>query len=98
MWEKSLLLHRERILKSADADDVLLNRLLDHLLGALCLQHEQKEIIKRKDTARERCGKLLDFVHTEGKGAFDELCKALENFGTKDKKDLVDSMRETAGK
>jgi len=98
LWKKSFQSHRKRIINSADADDVLLNRLLDHLLGVFCLQPDQKEVIKSQRTARERCGKLLDFVRTEGKGAFDELCNALEDFGTRDKKDLADSMRKEAGK
>jgi len=93
LWKESLLLHRERIIESADIHDVLLNRLLDRLLAARCIQLDQKEIIKRKETARERCGTLLDFIHAEGKRAFNELCEALEKFGTEDKQDLVDSMR-----
>jgi len=97
-WDPSLVSHRERSIKSADADNVLLNHLLDNLISAGCLQHEQTEIIKSERTARTRCAKLLDFVHSEGKRAFDKLCDALQNFGTANKKDLVDSMRQTAGK
>lgn len=85
--------NRVTILQSADSHDIVLNRLLDHLLSKNCIQQDQKELIKRKEVSKDRMGTLLDFLSSEGRIAFDELCTAFENFGTQDKKDLASTLR-----
>jgi Caspase recruitment domain len=95
MCEKVLLEHRQEFIRSADVDDVLLDFLLDHLISKNCIQADQKEFIKTERLSRNRCGKLLDFVSAEGPKAFDELCNALDAFGTDSKKRLACTFRQS---
>lgn len=88
-----LLANRQNIIRSADPNDVFLNRFLDHLLSTQCLQRDQMELVKRETVSRGRCGKLLDFVSSEGCQAFLELCNALDDFGTVNSKAIAVSMR-----
>jgi Caspase recruitment domain len=95
LWENSLLENRESILRSADSADVLLNHLLDHLFSEGCIQRDQKEKIKKHQLSRNRMGALIDFLLTENKTAFDELCNALESFGNDAKQQLARILRQS---
>jgi hypothetical protein len=94
LWQQVLREQRVTILQSADGHDLFLDRLLDYLLSKGCIQPDQKELVKRKEVSKERMGTLLDFLSTEGPTAFDELCTAIENYGTVDKKNLANSLRQ----
>src|SRR5664279_2939450 len=95
LYQEVLLEYRKDIVIKADPDDVFLGRLLDHLMSKRCIQVDQKERIKREIISKERCGKLLDFVSSEGHTAFLELCNALDEFGTNHSEQLADKMRKS---
>jgi len=94
LWREVLVEHRLALMEKADENDVLLNRLLDHLLAKRCLQSDHKQLIKGQALSRNRCGMLLDYIQFEGASAFDELCHALEAFGTDDKEQLACSLKQ----
>ena len=94
-WKEVLMEHHDAIVKCADPHDVILDHLLDHLRSKRCIQHDHSQLVKREPLLRARVGKLLDFVSSEGCKAFDELCNALEEFGTDDKKQLADTLRQS---
>jgi len=96
-WKEVLLEYRHAIVNSADPHDVFLNYLIDHLLSKRCIQHDHSQLVKHERFPRARVGKLLDFVSSEGSQAFDELCNALEEFGTEYKKQLANTLRRSFG-
>jgi len=85
--------HRDAIAKSADPDDVFLNHLIDHLFSKRCIQNDHKQLVKRERTIRARISMLLDFVSTEGRQAFDELCNAIKEFNNPGMKELANTLR-----
>lgn len=89
-----LVAYRRSIIESADAGDVFLDRLLTHLLANRCIQAEHIEVIKRQHVSRNRVGKLLDVLQLGGVKAFDELCNALDHFGTEHAMDLASTLRQ----
>ena len=93
LWQKVLKEKRSSILDKADAGNVFLNKLLDHLLSKHCLQmHQQQKVLTERGSI-DCCRKLLDFIYSADQKAFDELCNAIENFGTRDTKNLADMLR-----
>jgi Caspase recruitment domain len=94
LYSEVLLEQRQAIVKSADPNDVLLNHLLNHLRSKRCLILSQEERIRSNVVSSDRIGCLLDFLSSEGQKAFDELCNALEDFGTEDKQKLSESLRQ----
>jgi Caspase recruitment domain len=95
LWKEVLLENRESVIESADSTDVLLSRLLDHLFSKRCIQRDQKEEIEKRQFSRTRMGALIDFLLTENKTAFDELCNALESFGNDAKLQLAQRLRQS---
>jgi len=93
-WREVLKELKETIVQSADRDDVFLDRILDHLISTRCITEDQCEVVKRERYARSRINKLLQFISSEGHNAFNELCNALENLGTDDKKLLASRLRQ----
>jgi len=93
-WKQVLIEHREAIVQSADRDDVVLDYVLDHLISKRCIQVDHYELVKREPKLRSRINKLLHFISSEGRNTFDELCNAFENFGTDDKRQLANSLRQ----
>ena len=93
MWQKVLNEERSSIVDKAVASDAFVNRLLDHLLGKHCIQMLQKQEILTAAGSTDRCRKLLDFIYSTNQKTFDELCNAIEKFGTPDTKDLADCLR-----
>ena len=95
LWRDVLTENRSTIVQSADIHDVFLDSLIDHLLSKSCIQVVHQEFIKRGNVSGDRIRKLLDFISSADKRAFDELCNGMEAFGTDDKKCLADSLRES---
>lgn len=95
LWKDALQEHYEDIVKSADHDDVFLDNMLDHMLSKRCIQSEQKELIKSEKSSCKRCRKFLDFLQSEDRSAFDELCNALETFGTESKTHLANLLKKS---
>jgi Caspase recruitment domain len=95
LWKEVLREKRESIIQSADAENVFLNRLLDHLISKECIQQDQRELIMRKSSSRDRVGAMIDFLCSENERAFDELCNAIELFGNVAKQQLADSLRQS---
>jgi len=87
--------HRDWILRSVDDDSVFLNHLLDHLMTKGYIQSDQVRFIKSEPVPQSRIGILLDLVLSEGNQAFNEFCKAVEVFGTCDKRALAGSLQRS---
>jgi len=79
-WKRVLQEHGSAIVKYADEGNVFLNHLIDHLFSKRCIQQDHKQLVKREPIVRTRISMLLDFVSSEGRNAFDELCNAIEEF------------------
>jgi len=92
-WKEVLREHGNDIVKSADEGDVFLNHLIDHLFSKRCIQNDHKQLVKREQTIRARIIMLLDFVSSEGRKAFDELCNAIEEFNYPGMGELVNTLR-----
>jgi Caspase recruitment domain len=90
-----LLDYRTAMINAADQNNVLLNHLLNHLRSKRFLNVTQEEHVLSKTAACDRMSSLLDFLSSEGQKAFEELCKALADFGTEDKEELAASMLQS---
>jgi hypothetical protein len=95
LWKNVLQENRKKLVLSADREDILLKSLLDYLMSEFCIQSDQEDCILRETSSSNRIRKLLDVVSYEGEKAFNELCNALETFGTDDKKSNACSMRQS---
>lgn len=86
---------RQLIVASADPQDVLLRHLIDHLVSKKCLNSSQEECIMRiNHLSSSRMTSLLQFLCLGGATAFDELCKALEEFRNVGTDSLASSLRQ----
>jgi hypothetical protein len=98
LYHNVLLEHREAIIKSADSHDLLLNHLITHLKRKECLNGPQEKCIRSYKAPRDRICCMLDFLSAEGEKAFEELCNSLEDFKTKDKRQLANLLRASLRK
>lgn len=95
LWKDALQEHYKDIVQLADHEDVFLDNLLDHMLSKRYLQLEQKELIKNEKSSSKRCRKFLDFLLKESRSPFDELCSALDTFGTESTNHLANLLRKS---
>jgi len=91
-WKEVLLDNRDAIVSSTDSHNVFLSHVLDYLESKRCIQKDHVLLINAEVLPRNRVGKLLDFVSSEG--AFNELCSAFRSFKTDGKEQLADTLEK----
>jgi Caspase recruitment domain len=83
LWKTVVQMHRCDIIRAADADDIVLNRVIDHLLShnLVGLLSESVQEIRKLTNSHARMRKLLDVLLDRGPDAsiFHVFCDALKH-------------------
>lgn len=97
LWKEALREHHDSVV-SAIRDEVIMQRLLDHLYSNKCIEDEHKELVRNEKTSRARANCLLDILKTQTEKVFHELCNALDNITIDAHQTLAQSLRQSLNK